>query len=793
MFTFLSPLYLIGMLAAAIPLIVHLSRSRRQRKLRFSTTRFFTDQFLRSYRMSKLKEIGLLLARMALFALLALALAQPLAMPRGRSYLAGRRNVVLVLDNSASMACFDDGMRLFDRARVAARRLLDELRPGDTAALVLAGRRADGPEAVFPEPTTAIDDVRRALDALPVAPLGTDLSRAVGRAEMIARSGSASSREVYVLSDLQDSGWEVGGLPARSGDSDVLFFFVQVRPRRPANLALTALQFAAARPMAGLPFAIRPQVLNQGSASRAAEVSLYVDGAKVGQQGLAQLQPGRWSSPLFHHTFTRGGWHSGYIEVEDDGLTTDNRRWFAFEVMDAIRVLAVNGAPSTVASQDELFFLQTALTAGQDGPRAIQVETVSPNDCERALAAAAAGPAPPVARASAPIGYSLVVLANVASLPPGAVDQLERYVDEGGALFVFLGDQVQPRFYNDTLAAESRLQGGLLPARLDGILGDPAGREDTGAEKLVGEVDPEHPALTAFSDPQFAPLTGVRFRAFWQLVPPAPSGTRPGEPTTVLMRTNTGEPLLCEKRFGQGRVLLFASTADRDWNSFPVTPVYLPWIHRLTGYLAQQPLGRDNFFLTGDRVPVPVSATRGIEPLLVRQPDGTIRQTVANGNPPRLEFSQTDQIGVYSLLRPGAGDAPEQLFVANLEGYESDLTYLDDVLVARGGGLLTARGARVEAGFKDLLPGRALVTFVAEPDQIIDASLRARRGIKLWDIFLVVVLLIALFEPWLANRISLRHYTAPGTKPPRSNTPSSRAEPRSETPERPTRMEPVQV
>ena len=65
---FLNPLYLIGMASAAIPLIIHLSRSRRTKKLRFSTTRFLTDQFLQSYRMSRLKELLLLAARMALCA-----------------------------------------------------------------------------------------------------------------------------------------------------------------------------------------------------------------------------------------------------------------------------------------------------------------------------------------------------------------------------------------------------------------------------------------------------------------------------------------------------------------------------------------------------------------------------------------------------------------------------------------------------------------------------------------------------------------------------------------------------
>src|SRR3989441_2250262 len=113
-----SAWYLLGLLSALVPLIIHLSRSRRTRKIRFSTTRFFTDQFLRSYRMSRVKELLLLLCRMALCALFATALAKPLMRPPGRSLLFGQsRSVVVVIDNSASMGYSEGSGTLLDRAR----------------------------------------------------------------------------------------------------------------------------------------------------------------------------------------------------------------------------------------------------------------------------------------------------------------------------------------------------------------------------------------------------------------------------------------------------------------------------------------------------------------------------------------------------------------------------------------------------------------------------------------------------------------------------------------------------
>src|SRR5439155_17993946 len=120
-----------------------------------------------------------------------------------------------------------------------------------------------------------------------------------------------------------------------------------------SNLAVTAVQYAASRPMVGVPFAIRPHIVSQGEVAATGDVALYVDGKKVGQRRLERLEDGRWAAPRFYYTFTTGGWHSGYVELRDDALPLDNCRYFAFEVLDSIKVLAVNGAPSQVPRLDE--------------------------------------------------------------------------------------------------------------------------------------------------------------------------------------------------------------------------------------------------------------------------------------------------------------------------------------------------------------------------------------------------------------------------------------------------------
>ncbi len=736
MLTFLSPLFLIGLASAAIPLVIHLTRSRRTKRMQFSTTRFFTDQFLRSYRMSQVKELLLLLVRMALFALLATALAKPLVRPPGGQVLFGQsRSVVFVIDNSASMGYVEDGTSQLDRARDAARQVLDTLEPGNTAAVVLAARRAAGPEILFPEPTPELSDVRQSIDrALPTT-FGTDLSGAVSVARRILQSSQSDSKEIYVFSDLQATGWDATEPEALRHD-DPLVFLVRIRPADVHNAGVTAVQHAAARPMLGVPFAIRAAIRNDGSDSRTITARLFVDGERhpVGERSV-ELAANRWQIVRFHHAFAKGGWHWGKVTIDADNLAADNERFFAGEVQDSIRVLAVNGAPSSVLRSDELFFFRTALSVGPEGESPVRVDVASPVNLESAKLA----------------DFPLVVLANVESLSATAVEQLEHYADGGGNVLVFLGDKVDADSYNRSFTGPARLNGGLLPARLGELVNySPRARSPaTGAaladsldSAFVAAVDYDHPALATFEDPKFGNLSSVAFRSFYRLEPTAAA--------TVLMRANAtnspaGEPLLVERQFGQGRVMLFASTIDRDWTNFPVRPSYLPWIYRLTSYLAQERLAKLPIVTTGSRVAIPFSAGEGLPQVQVKKPDGTTGHAVIGNDPERpLEFTDTSEPGVYTIAEQGQDAAPK-LFVANLDGDESRFEPL----------------LESPQELAELFANNPRVALVADPTRVTEASLEARGGFSLWDAILVVVLAIALFEPWLANRISKRHYSRP--------------------------------
>jgi hypothetical protein len=728
--------YLFGVLAALIPLIIHLSRSRRTKKMRFSTTRFFTEQFLRSYRMSKLRELLLLACRMTLFALLAVALTGILYAPKGAGAVAGSgpRAVVLVLDDSASMGCMEDGVPLFRRAQEAATTVLRSLGQGDTVSVVLAGRRSTGPEVLFPQPTGDHQEVQSAIDRAKVLALGTDLSGAISKAEEVAAASRAvgMATAIYVFSDLQESGWDMPSEQTLRSDAlDISFFFVGLRPKRaPGNRAVTAVRYDATRPRVGVPFTVRPLLALGNDDGKDVNVRLSLDGAMVGEQKAERLPGGKWAAPRFYHTFQSGGWHGGFVEVDDEVLPADNKRYFAIEVpetTETVPILAVNGAPSNVPHQDELFFLRLALTATPEGQKEpFRIVPVAPSEV-----------------AGTELGkFPLVVLANVERLSEGAVDRLEDYVAGGGNLLVFLGDKVSTAFYNATLAGANRREGGLLPGTIAGKREEPVG--------FIGAINYEHRALSAFQAPKLGTLLGPAL-TFKALRVDAPA-------QNVLMKASSGAPLLCEKAFGKGKVLLFASTADKDWSDFPIRPAFLLWSRFVAEYLTQTPLSLQSGYNTGDVVRLtPPADEKGT--LWVRKPDGSkgVAPRASDGSG-AFELADTFVPGVYTVLRSDQ-ETRVGLFAVNLETYESDLRYLDEPLIDE---TTKERTERVVAELKERLGQPPLVSYVDDPGALGD-TLGQGGGLRLWSFLLVVVLLIGLFEPALANQISRRLYGRPGT------------------------------
>jgi hypothetical protein len=560
---FVNPALLWGLLAAAIPLAIHLFFRRRPRPTPFPAIDFILRARRETERRLRLKKLLLFAARTLVLAAVALAIARPrLEQPAAAAAVVaqGPRATAVVLDASGSMRYRLDGKPLFERARADALGALASLSPEEPATVLVCG----GAEPRAEPPTFDRGEARNALERAEAEAGWADLTgclAAAARALSGATPHAALGKRIVVATDLAASAWRldvpppVVETPAGKVRPEVTVLDAARGAPLP-NAAVLSLE-AEPDPAAGpRGYKITAQVASYADQPRSdVPLSLLVGAgkdAKTAIRAFAELPPGGTVRKTFSHAFPQGGPAVLQLALPSDPLSEDDARALPLLVPREIRVLLVDGAPSPVRYRDEAYFVESALAspASPVRPTLVDAEALASQDLS---------------------GFDVVFLLNVRAPGPKAAD-LARFVEQGGGLFVSLGDQIEPEEYERQLP-------GLLPAPLHVVKTAPEGRP-----ARFGEVDVTHPALSVFQGEAREGLLGVRTNR-WVLAKPSQAGRGAGT-ARVVASFDDGSPALLEARRGKGRVLLFTSTADRDWTDWPIRTSFLPAMQRFAAWLA---------------------------------------------------------------------------------------------------------------------------------------------------------------------------------------------------------------
>jgi Aerotolerance regulator N-terminal len=536
--------FLAAAAAVAVPVLIHLLLRPRARRMEIGSLRFLKLVLRDSSRRRKLRRWLLLALRCAAVLLLALLFARPYL--QGANKEGREREILLLIDQSASMATVQGDQTLFAKALEAAEQVLR--RQPDGTATQFAYFDAQG---VTPAENNRLDRNRS-----PGFAAG-DYHVALRWARDRLLVSSRPVKQVYLFTDLQRSG--LRGSPSEAFPPTAAVEIVEVGSRSVANLAVEAVETPQAILRPDQPIVVAATLANLGALpARNVTVRLALEGGGARHEETQTVMlPGatrqvvRFTPPL-----KKPGVYAGKVEIAgDDGFPLDNRRWLAFEVRPADRLLVVDGEPSPSVYGNETYYLETALRLRLPN----QKESLSPYEPER-LAWADNASLPDLAP------YRAVILCNVPTLSAGDVNKLQKFVAAGGGLLVFTGGKVRPEGY------ELLQRAGLVPAKVEGEAGPDVFR--------FQEWDRSHPILGPLSDPQQGDLRRVTFHHMTRL--------KPAENAKVLATAPGGHPLLIEGRLDKGTVLLFATAADRDWGDWPQGRLYVPLVHQLLGYLTER-------------------------------------------------------------------------------------------------------------------------------------------------------------------------------------------------------------
>jgi hypothetical protein len=596
---FLHPFFLPFALVGALPILVHLIGRPQARVRKFAALELLARSQRQTSRWLRLRERLLLVARTLAMIAIPVLLARPYlehSSPLG--YYSGRQSAVLILDDSLSMS-YQAGLMghqtHFDRAKSQTRDLLEGMAGSEVALL----RGSKGSSAAIPELTQDLSEVRHALGTLEPTYRTSDLAAALSQALQILSSATIEDRRVYIFSDFAQK--DLAGIAVPDG---IGLIPIDVAERSVLeNHAVTKLELTQ---VDARTVDVAVEVCNfSDKPLKDFPVTLRREGEVIAQ-GLIDVAARQ--SATKHFTQVLGedrGLAAFSAEIEPDRLPLDDRRYAALSTEGSLRVLILDGDLRAVRRESGSFFLETALKTGRPGTP-MEVTVAQPDE------------APKLA------DFDVVFVSDVKTPPTG----LASFVRNGGGLFVAVGPQVDEDAYNAT---------GILPLPLasnkrSSVLDISVEHNDWGLElgpTVVGQAD--------------------RFALY-----------RPGHRAEVLMRLSDGTPLLTGAReVGKGRVLLFGSSLDNEWNDFPLQPTFLPFATSVTALLANRSAAPPTDVEPGQPRRVPADAE-------VKPPTG---RRVSPGD----LFRATDVPGLYRTY-VAQKERADQSFVVNPSPQESDLS-----------------------------------------------------------------------------------------------------------------------
>ncbi|MBI3014636.1 MAG: BatA domain-containing protein [Candidatus Tectomicrobia bacterium] len=674
---FMNPWMLAAMGAVALPVLIHLISKRRLHRIPFAPMRYLLLAHNRLVRRNRLRQWLLLALRMAAVALLALFVAHPV-FSRSRDILEIARQseaLVLILDNSLSMGYLEGNMTRLDRGRKILEAFLQGLAGGHRMVLL-----ATNPATKSEGPLT-LGDRAQALAVLKgiTFSYGTaDIPGVFQQAyQLLAREKAQGKSAIVVVTDLGRNGWDQFNPGALRGiNLDIPVTLVDLAAgASSANRSVQSVEVARDPMGQGTPSQLKAVVANFSTqAQKAVPVSLWVGSAKLAEQ-LVDLEPGERRAVNISFLPPAAGLQEGRIELGPDDLSGDDRLFFPLNVSAEVKVLVVDGDPRPSLSASETYYLTNALhpegvgERGLIGPRVVtpkEIEGISLKD------------------------YGAVILANVESISPEARSSLFRYLWDGGGLIFFLGDKVEPQRYNRDLFEGATP---LLPVSLAEI--------KTAVEKSpfrITRIDVGSPIVEIFRGPGQEAFRNARFSRYFRV-----ESRR--TPVHSLLEMESGDPLLLEASVGRGKVLLFTSSADLDWNNLPATSAYLPLFQQavlsVTGRLADQGVQTISWG-TKQEVVVPVSGV-GKEARL-REPGGrSIAVPIENrGDKAVVVFQPQGPPGIYRLEVPGS---QEIWYGVNPPAAESDLTPVDLAQLKQKAGGIPLDRIAAPAGKEESLLG----------------------------------------------------------------------------------------
>ena len=396
---FLYPAFLFGLLALAIPVIIHLFNFRRFKTVYFTNVRFLKNIQEETATKSRLKHLLVLISRMLAITFLVLAFAQPFIPSEQSANKATKKAVSIYIDNSFSMEAVNNDEQLLNIAKRKAEEIVNGYTIDDQFQLLTNDMEAKHQRLVSKE------EMLQMITQVQRTPEVRSLSEIVKRQrDILNRDKAQSQKNIYAISDFQKNaaGFE--------NDTTLNINLVHLQGKDQRNLAIDSVWFAGPVQILNQPIQLCYTISNYGED----EITNAPVTLKLNEQikSIADITIPPLSKITDTMTFTLNdaGWYNGELGVKDYPVTFDDVLYFTFQPVSQIPVITING-------KTENTFIQSLI--GKNSLFALTNNNVAQIDF------------------SSLDKFDLIILNEVKSISGGLADALNQQLERGCNIIIF--------------------------------------------------------------------------------------------------------------------------------------------------------------------------------------------------------------------------------------------------------------------------------------------------------------------------------------------------------------------
>ncbi len=614
--TFANPLFLIGLAAVLVPIMIHLFNFRRYRTVYFSNVKMLEDIKRKTRREQTVQQLVVLALRISGIAALALAFAQPAIAPKVQTGKKGNL-VTVFLDNSYSMETDSENSSLLYDAVDAAKSIVEAFSFSDD--FVLTTQDFSGEETHV----LNRDQMLELLDRVKISPESHSF-RNIITFEQNTCSRSAKDNVIhYYISDFQKNAFDLNVLQ----DSNARTFLVPIPASDRSNVGIDSVWFLAPLFRTGSQVTLVARIHNYGGNDiEMLPVKLYVQDK---QKAIAavDVKSGSTVDCQLTYTIDGAGVTCGRVAIEDAPVTFDNEMFFTYRV-------SGNSQVSTIAGNGSNRFLQALY--GKDSVF---------NYLEMPLKQ---------------INYTqlknsqVVMMDEVPSLSTGLMEEISAFVKGGGTLVVLPAKEMDNSWHQLFSSLGTGSYGALQKKALK------CGTINMESQYFRNALENRHDNLDMPTTLQHYPIQG---------------GSQVSE---TLMMLEDGTPLLTVFQVEKGKVILSAVAMNDDYGNVHRHALFFVPMHNI-GIMSVMQDKLYNVIGKDQMQTVRIEGGNGGSVLSLKArgaKEEFIPEQRTSGNETALFFhDQISSSGFYDLVRDGTVCGT---LAFNLDRQESDLDFYDD-------------------------------------------------------------------------------------------------------------------